>query len=98
MKHIFTMEHQMQSFKHKPVLKLASALIACAVLTACSTMGAPKTNTLKACPEQRSSACTREFKPVCGFGETGKKIQSYGNACNACSDEKVLGYTAGQCK
>jgi hypothetical protein len=42
--------------------------------------------------------CTREYLPVCGFNDSGKKIKSYGNACSACADSKVLGHTLGECK
>ncbi|MBN2142432.1 hypothetical protein JW711_03810 [Candidatus Woesearchaeota archaeon] len=56
-------------------------------------------------PEQRGEdiACTMEYNPVCGwFNEDIKCIKypcaaNYGNACGACSDEKVYYWTPGEC-
>lgn len=71
------------------------SLIGLLLLTACATSTPPKT--IKACADTRPKVCTREYQPVCAFNDAGKKIKTYANACNACSDTKVLGYTAGAC-
>jgi hypothetical protein len=51
--------------------------------------------------------CTREYRPVCAQVDTGKHCvtvpcdsavsQTRGNACDACADPKVMGYTPGAC-
>lgn len=53
---------------------------------------------------QRNVFCTREYIPVCGFFDS-EQIQcvkepcgqTYGNKCDACSDEKVLYWEEGEC-
>jgi len=60
------------------------------------------------CPEQRAQMCTREFMPVCATRDTGVRCvtapcpsseqKTYGNACTACADEKVIGYIANACE
>lgn len=53
--------------------------------------------------ENRPEACTKEYLPVCGhFNENIQCIkapcaETYGNACVACSDEKVSYWTEGEC-
>ncbi len=60
------------------------------------------------CKTPRPEACTHQYQPVCANKDTGircfkapcpavKKV-AYGNACGACADKKVYGYTAGACK
>jgi hypothetical protein len=60
-----------------------------------------------ACPERRPEICTRIYQPVCASRDTGIRCvtapcpsteqQAYSNACEACSDAKVLGYMPGSC-
>lgn len=50
-----------------------------------------------ACEEPRPQMCTREYKPVCGVQENSI-AKTYGNACTACSDEKVVFFLQGDCK
>ncbi len=60
------------------------------------------------CPEQRSPLCTREYLPVCATRDTGIRCitapcpsseeKTYGNACSACSDPKVISYRSGACE
>lgn len=62
---------------------------------------------LTTCPEPRPQVCTREYLPVCASRDTGIRCvttpcpsaewKTYGNACDACSDPKVLGHRAGAC-
>lgn len=58
-------------------------------------------------PEQRGTMCTMQYDPVCASVDTGircittpcpsTEYKTYGNACSACSDEKVYGYFPGEC-
>lgn len=60
-----------------------------------------------ACANPRPEICTREYRPVCAQVDTGKRCvtvpcesavsQTRGNACDACGDSKVMGYTPGAC-
>ncbi|MDX2320151.1 MAG: hypothetical protein QNK26_06070 [Moritella sp.] len=49
------------------------------------------------CPDERPQICTMDYNPVCGITESGE-LKTFGNACGACSDETVRGYSAGECK
>ena len=49
-----------------------------------------------ACQEPRPEICTMDYVPVCGVLEGGGK-KTYSNACVACSDTAVNGYTEGAC-
>lgn len=73
-------------------------LTACVTTTEAPVKSNPLSPVVTACGDDRPGACTREFRPVCGIGETGKKVQSFANACTACSDENILGYTHGECR
>ena len=63
---------------------------------------------LNICNDPRPQMCTREYRPVCADVDTGvrcikapcpsTKRKTYSNACTACSDSKVYGYTLGVCK
>jgi len=54
-------------------------------------------------PEQRNMACTKEYMPVCGW--FNRDIQcikypcaaTFGNRCDACSDENIAYWTEGEC-
>lgn len=61
----------------------------------------------KQCQDPRSKMCTREFRPVCATRDTGircvttpcpstEKVTKP-NACVACGDDKVFGFTEGAC-
>jgi len=62
----------------------------------------------KKCKDPRPQICTREYRPVCATRDTGVRcvttpcpateLKTYGNACSACGDSKVLGYRPGACK
>lgn len=55
--------------------------------------------TLNICTTPRPEACTMEYRPVCAVKETpaGTENSGYSNACQACSDPAVTGYTPGVC-
>lgn len=59
------------------------------------------------CPEVRPEMCTQMYDPVCGLMDSGIRCittpcpstthKTFGNACTACSDEKVTSYFDGEC-
>lgn len=49
------------------------------------------------CQSPRPEICTFEYRPVCGLLQSGK-WQTQGNACSACGNPEVVGYTAGACE
>ena len=61
----------------------------------------------KACKSPRPEMCTHQFQPVCAKRDTGVRCfttpcpstekATYGNACSACADKKVIGYIEGVC-
>jgi hypothetical protein len=63
---------------------------------------------LTVCTDPRPEMCTREYMPVCGSRDTGIRCvttpcpsaewKTYGNACDACSDPKVIGHRPGACE
>lgn len=83
-----------------------------ALLQACST--AVEEESVKTqqgftgCDTQRPEMCTREYQPVCGHVDTGircvttpcpsERHKTYGNACSACADDKVIGFEQGTCE
>lgn len=89
-------------------LLLVASLI---LLTSCAN-SQPKVERNQAayikCKDPRPQICTREYRPVCATRDTGVRcvttpclateLKTYGNACSACGDSKVLGYRAGACK
>jgi len=62
----------------------------------------------KACKDPRPQICTREYRPVCAIKDTGIRCvttpcqstthKTYGNACSACGDPKVISYHSGACE
>ena len=54
---------------------------------------------ITACTMPRPEACTMEYNPVCAVKETaaGRQTTGYSNACHACSDPAVTGFTPGDC-
>ncbi|MFO1387663.1 hypothetical protein [Cellvibrio sp.] len=92
------------------MLKKFIALILIFAVTACAS--SPKNQRQAkldavACPENRPQLCTREYLPVCATRDTGVRCitapcpsseqLTYGNACTACADSKVLEYRSGSC-
>ncbi|WP_373090752.1 hypothetical protein [Zhongshania sp.] len=80
------------------------------VLSACTTQAkpeAPMAEGFKSCETPRPQMCTREYRPVCGHIDTdircintpcpSQRHQTYGNACSACAEDKVMGYEQGDC-
>lgn len=63
--------------------------------------------TLTACPEKRPEVCTFDYRPVCATRDTGIRCvttpcpsteqKTYGNACSACADKKVIGHIPDEC-
>ncbi|GIC76037.1 hypothetical protein [Moritella sp. F3] len=49
------------------------------------------------CPDERPQMCTMDYRPVCGTTESGE-LKTFSNACGACSDATVRGFTEGECK
>jgi hypothetical protein len=68
----------------------------------------PNTSASITCKDPRPQMCTREYRPVCGRRDTGVRCvttpcpsteyKTYGNACTACADEKVIDYVVGECE
>ncbi|MCA9642186.1 MAG: hypothetical protein H6718_21735 [Polyangiaceae bacterium] len=64
------------------------------------------------CPPRKPDAgpvmCTKEYMPVCGLVDTGVRCittpcpsatkKTFGNKCEACGAQKVIGYTKGACE
>jgi len=92
------------------MLQKISVITLVFVLAACSSPQNgernAKADTVK-CPEERAQMCTREYRPVCASRDTGVRCvttpcpsseqKTYGNACSACADPKVIEYSAGAC-
>ncbi len=56
-------------------------------------------------PDNRPSACTREYQPVCGLVEVqcittpcNPVPETFSNGCSACSQSNVISYTSGSCE
>lgn len=59
------------------------------------------------CAEPRPEMCTRDYRPVCATVDTGIRCittpcpsteqRTYGNACSACGDKKVISHVPGEC-
>jgi len=61
------------------------------------------------CQEPISNLCPLNYDPVCGTRDTGVRCvtspcpeaietKTYGNACAACNDEKILHHVRGACE
>lgn len=60
-----------------------------------------------ACQEPRPEMRTRDYRPVCATRDSGircvttpcpsTELKTYSNACSACSDVQVMGFTQGPC-
>ena len=67
----------------------------------------PEATPLVACQESRPEMCTQDYRPVCATRDTGircvtapcpsTELKTYSNACSACSEAKVVGFTQGAC-
>jgi hypothetical protein len=55
------------------------------------------TPVLIVCEDPRPQMCTMQYDPVCGV-TGGSQRKTYSNACSACSDAKVSGYSSGTCE
>jgi SH3 domain-containing YSC84-like protein 1 len=74
-----------------------------------SPSAAPAASLRECSPESRQAErCIQLYRPVCAEIDTGvrcvqapcdesRAAKTYGNACEACRDEKVLGYREGEC-
>ena len=49
------------------------------------------------CPDERPQMCTMDYRPVCGTTESGE-LKTFSNACGACADVTVRGYSEGECQ
>ncbi|NQZ91239.1 MAG: lipoprotein [Moritella sp.] len=49
------------------------------------------------CPDERPQMCTMDYRPVCGTTEPGE-LKTFSNACGACADVTVRGYSEGECQ
>lgn len=54
------------------------------------------------CPQPQAASfdqvlCPMNYQPVCGIHGDNKSLSNYGNACSACADPTVVGYTEGRC-
>jgi hypothetical protein len=91
-------------------LRLAAVGVLCACFGGATPSEAPLPAGLIECAgryPERPEICTREYVPVCGLRDTGIRCvtppcpsgewRTYGNACEACSDASVTGYTEGAC-
>ncbi len=84
-----------------------SLLAACMPKTTETTTKPINSEASISCGDERPQMCTREYRPVCGSRDTGVRsvttpcqsteLKTYGNACTACADEKVISYIAGEC-
>jgi len=87
-----------------------SVLLSALISGCASSVSQPKQKDdalYKACKDPRPQICTREYRPVCGTRDTGIRCvttpcasyeyKTYGNACTACADPKVIEYRSGAC-
>ncbi|SQD80374.1 lipoprotein [Moritella yayanosii] len=49
------------------------------------------------CPDERPQMCTMDYRPVCGTTESNE-LKTFSNACGACSDVTVRGYSESECQ
>lgn len=76
-------------------LKIPS-FAATVLISACLNQPAQSEEIDKLCADPRPQLCTMNYLPVCGVLEDNSK-KTYSNACSACSDEQVVGYSEGEC-
>ncbi len=51
---------------------------------------------LVSCTSPKPEACTREYKPVCGFEADGNH-RTFSNACTACASPEVTSFCEHEC-
>lgn len=84
------------------IIKLSLAITACVIALAVSgcvgaaqnKFGLPENAVV--CEEPRHTMCTMEYLPVCGHFSDGT-VKTFSNACTACSNKNVVGFTQGAC-
>ena len=89
----------------KNIIVQAGIALSLLTLTACTTTATESESKplpvlpsySNSCPDERPQICTMDYNPVCVTAADGSK-QTYGNACSACGDSAVAGYTPGECQ
>ena len=93
-------------------LRIAGVLLVLVLGVGCRAAGEPKlppeSAEWVACEDPRPEMCTYEYRPVCAARDNGIRCvttpcdstdaRTYGNACSACADPKVISYVAGACE
>lgn len=92
----------------KTIFKIVALTLLGFSLMACqgdAKVKEPIANTFVQCKDPRPQMCTKEYRPVCAKKDTGIRCVTtpcpsdeditYSNACTACTDSKVHGYTPG---
>lgn len=87
------------------LMLLGAILAACA--TQPTTIANKSTPVFTNCPEQRPDICAMDYLPVCATSDAGVRCvtlpcpsteqKTFSNACSACADIKVIGYSADEC-
>ena len=94
------------------IIKATITALGIVLLTACTSPATEltaKPNTASiTCGDERPQMCTKEYRPVCGTKDTGVRCittpcpsveyKTYGNACTACADERVISYVTEICE
>ena len=87
-----------------PVGRFARTFVAVLYLAGCAGTEVPPSvevpPDLAQCVDPRPQLCTQDYRPVCGVRDAGASTErtTYGNACTACSNADVLGYSEGMCE
>jgi hypothetical protein len=93
-------------------LRAAAGMLALLLGVGCQASSeaqpAPEKTDWVACEDPRPQMCTHEYRPVCAARDNGVRCvttpcdstdaRTYGNACSACADPKVISYVPGACK
>lgn len=81
-------------------MKYPGIVLAIVLLSGCISQAETIPDGLQLCPDSRPQFCTREYRPVCGYGTDSAgmlQAQTYGNACSACADKVIKGYIKDVC-
>lgn len=89
-----------------PAHRLFLSVGICVLVSACQSVAprmdspmVPSTHSpLRMCQQPRPEICTQQYEPVCGYGSGHRLLGTYGNACGACGQAEVMGYTEGDCE